>query len=84
LWQEAEKKSELSWCEHVEEVQPQNKFCDSAPGGRKDEGQVGIVEGQEDREGSGSSSGVDPMRGVVQGEKFTVNKLARCFNDRHK
>ncbi|KAJ7795049.1 hypothetical protein B0H14DRAFT_2621381 [Mycena olivaceomarginata] len=76
---EEEKKSELSWCEHVEEVRPQNKFCDSAPGRRKDEGQVGIVEGHEDREGSGSSSGVDPMRGVVQGEKFTVNKLARCF-----
>ncbi|KAJ7812932.1 hypothetical protein B0H14DRAFT_3751740 [Mycena olivaceomarginata] len=75
LWQEVEGKSELSRREHIEEVRPQNKFRDSAPGGRKDEGQVGIVEGHEDREGSGSSSGVDPMRGVVQGEKFTVNKL---------
>ncbi|KAJ7801236.1 hypothetical protein B0H14DRAFT_2615515 [Mycena olivaceomarginata] len=54
LWQEAEK-SELSRREHVKEVQPQNKFRDSAPRGRKDEGQVGIVEGHEDREGSGKS-----------------------------
>ncbi|KAJ7302047.1 hypothetical protein DFH08DRAFT_826928 [Mycena albidolilacea] len=75
---EVEKKSEFSRREHVEEVRPQNKFHDSAPRGRKDEGQVGIVEGHEDREGSGSSSGVDPMCGVVQGEKFTkVEELKR-------